>query len=82
MNFTNTLLVAAVGGVLAGAAGCAHKSAGEGSTMSGASESSMAMAKHDCKGMNSCKGQGGCKTEKNDCKGMNSCKGQGGCKTS
>ncbi len=37
--------------------------------------------KHDCKGMNSCKGQGGCKTGDNGCKGMNSCKGKGGCST-
>ena len=36
--------------------------------------------KHDCKGMNSCKGQGGCKTGDNGCKGLNSCKGKGGCK--
>lgn len=36
-------------------------------------------AKHDCKGMNSCKGQGGCKEGDNGCKGKNSCKGKGGC---
>ena len=36
-------------------------------------------AKHDCKGMNDCKGQGGCKTGDNGCKGKNSCKGKGGC---
>lgn len=51
-------------------------------------------AKHVCKGMNECKGQGGgpkgvagknsckgkgqCATVKHDCKGMNECKGQGG----
>lgn len=51
-------------------------------------------AKHACKGMNECKGQGGgpkgvagknsckgkgeCATVKHDCKGMNDCKGQGG----
>jgi hypothetical protein len=38
-------------------------------------------AKHDCKGMNACKGEGGCKTGDNGCKGKNSCKGKGGCKT-
>ena len=38
-------------------------------------------AKHACKGKNDCKGQGGCKTDKNSCKGQNACKGQGGCKT-
>ena len=31
--------------------------------------------KHACKGMNSCKGKGGCKTADN------SCKGKGGCAT-
>ncbi len=36
--------------------------------------------KHDCKGMNSCKGQGGCATGDMGCKGKNSCKGKGGCK--
>ena len=30
-----------------------------------------------CSGINSCKGQGSCKSTSNDCKGQNSCKGQG-----
>lgn len=30
-----------------------------------------------CKGLNSCKGQGSCKTVVNSCKGQNSCKGEG-----
>lgn len=37
--------------------------------------------KHACKGLNSCKGKGGCKTERNACKGQNECKGLGGCAT-
>lgn len=37
----------------------------------------MSDAKVQCFGVNSCKGQGACKTAKNDCKGLNSCKGQG-----
>jgi hypothetical protein len=37
--------------------------------------------KHGCKGMNSCKGKGGCKAGDNGCKGKNSCKGKGGCAT-
>ena len=37
--------------------------------------------KHACKGMNSGKGKGGCKTSDNGCKGKNSCKGKGGCAT-
>lgn len=30
-----------------------------------------------CSGINSCKGQGACKTAENACKGQNSCKGHG-----
>ena len=37
--------------------------------------------KHVCKGHNSCKGQGGCKTGDGGCAGKNSCKGEGGCAT-
>jgi hypothetical protein len=37
--------------------------------------------KHACKGHNSCKGKGGCKSGDNGCKGENSCKGKGGCAT-
>jgi len=37
--------------------------------------------KHACKGLNSCKGKGGCKSSDNGCKGKNSCKGKGGCAT-
>ncbi len=38
-------------------------------------------AKHVCKGMNECKGQGGCQTADHDCAGKNECKGKGGCAT-
>ena len=38
-----------------------------------------AVEKHSCKGLNSCKGKGGCKTGDNGCAGKNSCKGKGGC---
>jgi hypothetical protein len=34
---------------------------------------------HDCKGKNSCKNKGGCKSGDNGCAGKNSCKGKGGC---
>ena len=39
--------------------------------------------KHVCKGLNSCKGKGGCASKQlqHDCKGMNACKSQGGCKS-
>lgn len=37
--------------------------------------------KHVCKGMNDCKGKGGCASDaaKHACKGKNECKGKGGC---
>ena len=38
-----------------------------------------ATAKHDCKGKNDCKSQGGCKTDANECNSKNACKGKGGC---
>ena|SRR5215831_8372727 len=38
-------------------------------------------AKHVCKGLNECKGQGACATAENGCSGQNSCKGKGGCAT-
>ena len=41
----------------------------------------VAMAKHACKALNACKGQGGCTTGDAGCKGKNSCKGKGGCAT-
>lgn len=34
-------------------------------------------AKVKCEGVNSCKGQGGCKGASNSCKGLNGCKGKG-----
>lgn len=68
------LLAAAAGGLGVGAvmAGCSS---------GGKSDSSMPMAKHACKGMNSCKGQGGCQSGDAGCAGKNSCKGKGGCAT-
>jgi uncharacterized membrane protein len=50
--------------------------------LSGASISSPAMAKSavakvQCFGVNSCKGQSDCKSGNHDCKGQNDCKGQG-----
>jgi hypothetical protein len=67
----NKLLVAAVGGALAGAQVAPALAAEE-----------KAKTGHACKGKNECKGQGGCKTGDAGCKGKNSCKGKGGCKTS
>jgi hypothetical protein len=74
-----TLMIsAAMAGLVAGSmaiSGCSSDNSGK-----VASSSDAAVAKHDCKGLNSCKGQGGCKTSDMGCKGLNSCKGKGGCK--
>jgi hypothetical protein len=97
MNVSNSLLVAAVGGILLGATGCGGGSQPEPATeatpaatpapvVPGAAPADPAAApaatgeKMSCKGLNDCKGKGGCKSDKHDCKGKNDCKGQGGCK--
>ena len=69
---------AAMTGLLGGAGsvlvGCKSDSGAAGTSVE------KTTAAHDCKGMNACKGQGGCKTGDQGCKGKNSCKGMGGCK--
>ena len=83
MNLTNTMIAAAVGGILMGCGWLARRrprsrSLGDGA--GGRAPPRRRPAKHACKGQNACKGQGGCKTDKHACKGQNDCKGQGGCK--
>jgi hypothetical protein len=74
-----TLIIsAAMAGLVAGTITTGCKSSSDNSGKAAASDTSM--SKHDCKGMNSCKGQGGCNTGDMGCKGKNSCKGKGGCK--
>jgi hypothetical protein len=72
------VLSAAMAGLVVGTmtttTGCKSESAGS-------QASDNAAAKHDCKGLNSCKGQGGCQTGDMGCRGKNSCKGKGGCKS-
>jgi hypothetical protein len=79
---TNTMIAAAVGGILMGLTGCASNPPANAPANPGETASSTvaAPAKHACKGQNDCKGQGGCKTATHACKGQNDCKGQGGCK--
>jgi hypothetical protein len=70
------VISAAMAGMLAGTmatTGCKKDDAG-------APASATATDKHDCKGLNSCKGKGGCTTGDMGCKAKNSCKGKGGCK--
>ena len=83
-RLTRTLAAAAMTGLVAGAAtanlGCKSSNASTQPGMS-AGAGDAVLVKHDCKGMNACKGQGGCKTDSNTCKGKNDCRGKGGCNT-
>ncbi|HEX2736135.1 MAG TPA: hypothetical protein VHM70_31255 [Polyangiaceae bacterium] len=69
-----SILAAAITGLMLGTTAIAHADGAPGKTKAGEA------GKHSCKGLNACKGQGGCKTEKHACKGLNECKGLGGCK--
>ena len=70
---TGSLVAMAMLGVIAGtSAGCKSQDR---------YESVSSADKHACKGLNACKGQGGCATASNACAGKNACKGQGGCAT-
>ena len=80
MRLTESLLAAAVTGIVMGAAAGCNKDAPPANSAttppaSGAPAAGQGDGKHSCKGQNGCKGQGGCKVE-----GKNACKGQGGCK--
>ncbi len=68
---TGTMIALAAASLFAAAC---SKSAEPKSTMPAADEKAAAI---HCAGINSCKGQGGCKSAKNACKGQNSCKGEG-----
>jgi hypothetical protein len=88
-----SVAAAAMGGLLAGSAALAASpsssalSIGAGSKITNVTgvkavtldDAATQPAKHDCKGMNDCKGKGGCGSSDNGCKGKNSCKGKGGC---
>lgn len=76
---TSTILAAAVSGLFLGAAtGCKSDEA----MTSQASSMPSQIEKHACKGLNQCKGQGGCAVEgKHGCAGHNECAGHGGCAT-
>ena len=68
---TGTLIALAAAALLSACGGKGRSSA---STTPMAKENVAAV---HCMGINSCKGQGSCKTAHNACKGQNSCKGQG-----
>ena len=68
---TGTMIALAAGSLFAAA--CSKNEPQPTTPMAG---EKMAAAVH-CMGINSCKGQGSCKSAKNACKGQNSCKGEG-----
>jgi hypothetical protein len=41
--------------------------------------SQAAEGKSCCKGLNECRGKGGCRAGEHSCAGQNECKGKGGC---
>ena len=88
LQTTKTMLATvAITGLMAGSAARLHASTTSGGAPSeyGTAKGQLAddtnSGKHDCKGQNSCKGTGGCKSGDAGCKGKNTCKGKGGCKT-
>ncbi|MBS1537406.1 MAG: hypothetical protein JST20_06620 [Bacteroidetes bacterium] len=82
-DFGKLMIGAAVAGLISG--GAAFASDGGKKPAKKAAKAHKASTKaakeHACKGMNECKGKGGCKTADNSCKGKNACKGKGGCST-
>ena len=88
-NPVNALLLTAALSGLIGGTSVAAQAATQGTAKLNSAKAAKAglryaaedTSKHSCKGMNDCKGQGGCKSGDNGCKGKNSCKGKGGCAT-
>ena len=87
MNHTRKALIVGIAltGLLAGTSNRAQAAA-TGTTTPSFAKAGLQIAAddtdtHSCKGQNTCKGKGGCKTGDNGCKGKNTCKGKGGCKT-
>jgi len=80
---SSLMLTAAFTGLLGGTVARAATPANTGSTISSIAGQAAddKVEKHACKGLNSCKGKGGCSSSDNGCKGKNSCKGKGGCAT-
>jgi hypothetical protein len=87
---SSLVLTAAFTGLLGGTVARAATLANAGAELTSASSAIGPIAgqaaadkveKHACKGLNSCKGKGGCSSSDNGCKGKNSCKGKGGCAT-
>lgn len=82
-DFGKLMIGAAVAGLISGGAAFAADGTAKKAPKKAAKAAKVtkAVKDHACKGMNECKGKGGCKTGDNGCKGKNSCKGKGGCST-
>ena len=80
---SSLVLTAAFTGLLGGTVARVNAASPAGSAISAVAgqAADTPLEKHACKGLNSCKGKGGCKSSDNGCKGKNSCKGKGGCAT-
>jgi hypothetical protein len=83
LSKSSLLLTAAFTGLLGGTVARSAAAANGSSVINPIAGQAAAdkVEKHGCKGLNSCKGKGGCKSSDNGCKGKNSCKGKGGCAT-
>jgi hypothetical protein len=79
----SALVAAAACGLILGA--CKEKAPSSSGEVQASAPASAASGSHKgdkacCKGLNDCKGKGGCAVAgKHDCAGKNDCKGQGGC---
>jgi hypothetical protein len=84
MNRTSKALIVGVAltGLLTGTAARLHAATDSSApAKAGQQLASSSSDTQSCKGQNTCKGKGGCKTGDNGCKGKNTCKGKGGCKS-
>jgi hypothetical protein len=89
VNFSKMIASAASTGLMLGAlAGCddtgrqgkgAKSPSGSRASSGGSKDGEAAGAKACCKGMNECRGKGGCAGDGHDCAGKNECKGKGSC---
>lgn len=79
-DFTK-LSMAALGGAMAGTvlSGCNDAESARTAKSAPGESNNLISEPHVCRGLNTCKSNGACKTASNDCKGKNACAGQGKC---
>jgi hypothetical protein len=78
-GFSKAIFAAAGAGLVLGALGGCGGSSQPADSPAMAEPGQAAEGKACCKGMNECKGKGGCRAGQHSCAGQNECKGQGGC---